>query len=248
MWAVFAPGAVAWRLPWAMLLGMSMWCVLTISNRLAYHFSRSEALLLGGVLLGGILVAQIPLWILRLFLQFRFYPPGERSASEEQFNMRQMLSGIALCCVALAVVQGVLPRGESAFGGPPDRELLVILAIVAPVNLLLTLPCMWIALTSRAQFLAFWGSLFAGYVLVITIVETTVLSFFLGSFQLREYFGLGFFNLMQGVSIAVTLSVLRGSGFSWERRVAYAAAPAVLEKPMAAASESGPAVHPLDLP
>jgi hypothetical protein len=231
-----------------MLLGMSMWCVLTISNRLAYHFPRSEALLLGAVLLGGILVAQVPLWILRLLMQFRFYPPGERSASEEQFNMRQLLSGIALCCVALAVVQGVLPRGDFQFGGP-ERELFVILAIVAPVNLLLTLPCMWIALTSRPQFLAFWGALFGGYVLVITIVETGVLSIFLGSpVEMREYVSLGFFNLMQGVSIAVTLSVLRGSGFSWERRMAYGAAPTVQEKPMAAASEEGPAVHPLDLP
>lgn len=226
MWAVFAPGPIAWRWPWAGLLGIGMWVTLVVSNRVVYWlddrdgFPRSDALLLGGVLFGGMIVAQIPLWIIRQFLAFRLYPPGEPHGDERQFNLRQLLIGIALCSVGLGLLRVVLPPQEDQWYGPSPGEIAFILTVVATVNLMLTLPCMWLALTCRRSMFFGLAMLFIVYTCIVSLGELIVIHAVQGrgAADMDEFMGLWLFNSAQGLSIALTLSILRAAGFRWEAR------------------------------
>jgi hypothetical protein len=226
MWAVFAPGPIAWRWPWAGLLGIGMWVTLVVSNRVVFWldnrdgFPRSDALLLGGVLFGGMLVAQIPLWIIRQFLAYRLYPPGDQQVDDRQFNLRQLLIGIALCSVGLGLLRVVLPPQEERWYGPSPGEITFILTVIATVNLLMTLPCMWLALTCRRGMFVWLAMVFVGYAFVVSLLELIVLHTVQGRSppDTEEFRGIWLFNTSQGLSIALTLVVLRTAGFRWEVR------------------------------
>jgi hypothetical protein len=126
-------------------------------------------------------------------------------------------------------------------------ELVLLLSVVGTVNLLLTLPCLWFALTSSWRMAPAWCGAFLFYCLTVTFIEALVIGRLTrGPVGPEEYLALGCFNSMQGVSIGVTLGVLRAMGFSWQRRdrvlagTAESAGKPVLEAP--------PYVHPLDSP
>ena len=77
IWAALTNGRWIVRLPWALLLTMLMWFGLSLGNRLhpesfyRGRFSSDSAIKLGAILLGGALVAQVPLWIARVVFRWR---------------------------------------------------------------------------------------------------------------------------------------------------------------------------------
>lgn len=258
LWAVFAPGALAWRLPWAMLLGMLMWGVLVVANRAVDNFgssfSRTEAVFLGTILLGGILIAQLPLWLIRLGVRQRLYPPGSAGSPSTQFNLKQVLIGTALCCVGLALIQAVLPpsiNDLASFRG--DAMMWVIFSVLGTVNLLLTLPAMWWSLTASRATAVPLAVVYCVYTVVVTMLEIGVMVMINRSAgSENESFAMGAFNFAQGASVAATLISLRAAGFSWEARQ-----PDALASTIEPASETAPLkeqklpaepIHPLDLP
>jgi hypothetical protein len=70
-WAALAPGNFVVRLPWAFVLGVFMWYAFVLGNRAMGYDRLGEAVLLGVILLGGLMVAQIPLWIARTAFRWR---------------------------------------------------------------------------------------------------------------------------------------------------------------------------------
>jgi hypothetical protein len=222
-WAVFAPGAVAWRWPWAALWGTLMWGALVVGNRFTFiamanlgELSRGAALLLGGVILSGIMAAQVPLWIFRWLLGYRLMPPHSAHLDERQFNIRQLLTGIAVLAVALAVGRLLLPAAGQPYANDEDA-LALILPIVGLVNLLLTLPCMWLALTRRITEIIPLAALLAFYVGLLSLAELVVVNQFLGTADNWEPFlRVLAVNFGQAISIAVTFALLQWTGFRWE--------------------------------
>lgn len=221
MWAVFSPGPVARRWPWAMLLGIVMWAALVISNRFAFSLPRQEALKLGAVILAGIVVAQIPLWVIRQFWHYRLYPPRYVDRDEQQFSLAQLLTGIALCCIGLALVQAVLPNRSGTWGADPFWQMIAVFSMIAIVNLVVTLPCMWVALGFTFGQCVLLSVVFVGYSYVVTQAELAALEALEGSGPPPDGFtSLWLLNFAQGMSIGITLGILRAAGFNWKTSVA----------------------------
>ena len=219
-WAALAPGNFALRLPWSMLLGVFMWYGLVLGNRVADdHFSLETAVILGIILLGGVVVAQIPLWIARRVFRWRLVSSAaqasEVAGGPVQFYLWHLLVGMFFVSVALAPARIVLPPGD--LGRIPfEGELFLGLLVVMICNLVITIPCIWGAfLKSRSVIRLAFGWPF--YCAVLTVVEIGVFSILFGSpggSELFEIMGLyGLLNLLQCATVFGTLLIFRAVGF-----------------------------------
>jgi hypothetical protein len=149
-WAVFAPGNLVARLPWALLFGLAMWYLLVFGERnTAIDWRRpnpNEEFMLGEILLAGVIVLQVPLWVAKRAFRYRMVVPGEAAmpmALERfQFQLKDLLIGTTILAIALAPIRLLLPRG-SVGSMLLDRELLVLAPMAMAVDLLATLPCLW---------------------------------------------------------------------------------------------------------
>lgn len=222
IWGALAPGRIVVRLPWAWFLATLMWCALVLGSRFAYPegqygpaLDRDDALTLGAVLLFGVVTAQVPLWIARRWSWRLVLAARERDdavGDERQFSLRQLLAGMTLFGVALGLVRGILPPGVAGLG--MDHELLGILIVLAIVNMLVVLPCVWGAFLPW-RLLAALAALWLLYALVVTVVEIAVLVAFLGapSGDPDFYWMFLLFNLTQCLAVTATLILLRSVGF-----------------------------------
>jgi hypothetical protein len=227
VWAALARGNFVVRLPWSLLLGTMMWYALVLGNRTTYYvrFSLDEAILLGVFLLAGIVVAQIPLWIAGKVFGWQLItrdawasPVGQ---GRLQFNLQHMLLGTALLSIALAPLRKILPldvRGRSGF----DGEMLVVFAVVAICNLLVTIPCIWGAMsrTSRLMLLAVGWIVYCGLLTAIEVgtVAVVLRGPPLAGELLRAALHLYLFNASQCATVFGTLLLLRALGFQLVRR------------------------------
>ena len=218
-WAALAPGNIALRLPWSLLLAVFMWYALVAGNRImAGGFGHEEATLLGLILLFGMLVALIPLWIARHLFGWRLVSwIGARaedsdSRSGTQFNLRHLLLGMFLLSLAMAPARLVLPEG-SGFPTRLDKELCVLLPGVAFCNLVVTVPCIWGAFLPRRTILivALGWILYGG---VLTLVEYGFFTMLLGPAGGSDTILLIYLtNLAQCATVFGTLLVFRACGF-----------------------------------
>lgn len=134
-----------------------MWYSFVLGNRVAWPgFSRTDAILLGIVVLGG-QVAQIPLWIAQIVFRWRMTGTANEtvpsSEAEKQFSIGHLLLATLLLSVALSPARAVLPPGEfgSLSGYPHYGELLVVLAAVILCNFAVTVRvgCGWASSSRR---------------------------------------------------------------------------------------------------
>ena len=216
-WAALAPGNVALRLPWSLLLTVLMWYGLVLGNQCHGHPMRlEEALTLGAVLLGGVVIAQCPLWIAGRVFHWRLVAwNGTADALEPrrlQFHLGHLFVGTLLLSIALALGRIVLPPGKPTLN--LDHELPVLLGAVVVCNLLITVPCIWGAFLKRGRLLLVavgWLLYCAG----VTVAEYLALMAFLGPPGPQEnevaiYFLL--MNVVQCATVLVTLRIFRSLG------------------------------------
>ncbi len=237
LWAALAPGGIAWRLPWATLLVSGMWYALVIGIRLIHgRYPRGEAIMLGGILLVGLLLAQLPLWVAAKIWRHRFYPPRAEASlagTARQYNLRQLMIGMGLLSVILGVARWVLPPGDW-WQVRFTVEMFIVLAIVSVVNLGVTLPAIWILSIRELRGIAISLCLLIPYCIFITMMELLVIGIAMGrSGPSDNWMGLFLFNAGQIFAVVATLGVLRWQGFrlltesAWEdeRQLAKAAPP-----------------------
>jgi hypothetical protein len=217
-WGALGPGNVVVRLPWSILLGAFSWysIVLGIQAWSTRGHINSGLVLLGPVILGGVVVAQIPLWIGAKSFRWRLInlknAGGEPADGPLQFNVRHMLVVMFLVALALGPARLVLPP-EAFDGLRLEDEMVVILAALVGTNLVMTVPCIWGALikTNPVPPLA-WPV----YCAVVTAVEFGSLCMLLGppsldwSEALLVFFLL---NLSQCATVYFALRLFRAVGF-----------------------------------
>ncbi|HTN77278.1 MAG TPA: hypothetical protein VL096_18595 [Pirellulaceae bacterium] len=221
LWATLTDGSVVWRLPTALFLCCMMWYALIVGNLIQGSISgndRETAVTLGIVLLAGWLVAQTPLWLARRIFRWRLQLPQTQDGqgSEGQFHLRQVMIGSALLCVGLGLSNSVLPAGQVT-GFDLPMELWIGLPIISLANLLVVLPCIWLAFAPNAP--AFVASIVVLliYSLLVTAGELAMLALFLPGIHGDLYARLVLFNLTQCVAVLATLGVLRSVGYRLER-------------------------------
>ena len=217
LWAVFAPGGVVWRLPWAALLAAGMWYALVLGNRWSWRsFQAGEAVVLCAFLLAGVLLAQLPLWIARNFLRYRFYPPGAKlttAGAERQYNLRQLMISMALLSLILGVARWVLPEGNW-WAGRFETEAIGVMGMVGLVNLAITLPATWFAFMPEPKRVAWALAGMVPYSIVVTMLEVAALVVLMGRQGFPDnWLGLYLFNAAQFAAVAVTLGILRWNGY-----------------------------------
>ena len=217
-WGALGPGNVVVRLPWSILLGVLTWYAIVLGFRAwrPEFLDNPDLVLLGPVLLGGIMVAQIPLWIAGKWFRWRLINLEDGGIASEdgplQFNVRHVLLVMFLVALALGPARLVLP--SMTFDGLYlADELAVILSTVVVTNLVMTVPCIWGALVrSNAIPLLVWPV----YCAVVTAAEFGTLCVLLGSpgSDWREVL-LAFFllNLLQCVTVYFALRLFRAVGF-----------------------------------
>jgi hypothetical protein len=225
VWAALTPGRLLLRLLWSTFLATLIWYALVLGNQLRWwnfqlavsfqqNFGRDDALLLGLVLLAGVILAQIPLWAASSLLRWRLLPPAHAQESQEEnrrFGVSHLLIATVVVSVALGLGRLVLPGGPWRIARL-DGELLVLLPVVAIVNLIVVLPCVWGAFV-RKELL---GGLTVGwlvYAVVVSLCETFILILFLGGGQDDIWMIMIVFNLSQCLCVFGTLLCLRGIGF-----------------------------------
>jgi hypothetical protein len=223
-WAVFAPGNIVVRLPWSLLLGLTMWYLLACGLR-RYAYGRydgsHDAVVLGIVLLSSVTVLQIPLWIAKQAFRYRMLMPGEVPApagrGPVQFQLKHLLIGTFILSVALSPIRLVLPK-ESAGSLMPQYEWLVGILAGIVVNLLTTLPCLWGGFVSAGR--VWWlGLAWAVYSFVIMTVGLAIADIFLGSngAVYREFPLLQLLNFTQGLVVFAVMRIYRTLGFRVQR-------------------------------
>lgn len=223
-WAVFAPGNLALRLPWALLLTVLIWYALILGNR-AYNpqFTLEEAVIAGMALIGGSLGAQVPLWIASRLAHVRLVQATQDAQDDErqrgQFRMRHVLAGMVLLSLALAPLRALLPQGDTLWPRDfPYLQFAAVLGAMGVCNLLITVPCIWGAfLPSRKLPSVAVG--WAVYCAVLTVLEAT----FLIAVSARppnilEHFWVLYFgNLVQCLVVFGVLLLFRAIGFQLVR-------------------------------
>lgn len=237
IWGTVASGPVVGRIPWAILLGGVMWLAITLGNFWTGVWSRQvnarpEALTLGLLIFLGIAVTGAPLWIARRWVGTRLVPPGKfLSPATDQFNLWQLLLGMTLVCVFLAVAKAILPPGPNRVG--LHRELWVLLPVAAVVNLIVVVPTVWMAFVRGRWLLRVLVLALPVYAIAISVAEVMILIAFLGRPPNNVYLTFSLFNLMQCATVGGTLGFLRLLGFMLqhgERKEASAAPVVTLEK------------------
>lgn len=221
VWATLGGGRWIVRLPWAVLLATLMWFGMVWGNRVAHPstFQAEDALQLGVVLLGGIFVAQVPLWIARAAFRWRLQTPRIHSAvgiRDTQFQIFHVMLGTTLVAVALALGRAALPPGEIRMPRL-DRELPALLAATAICNVLITAPCIRIAF-ARWSLVLVSALVWILYVLVVSVIEIATLIAVLGPAHKEVWWGISLFNLVQWFTVFGTLLLLRLIGFDLLRR------------------------------
>lgn len=232
-WAALAPGNLVVRLPWSLLMGMFLWYALVLGNRLNGSFPLDEATVLGAALLFGIVVAQLPLWIAKRTFRWRLVRTLDNleqvDRQHSQFQIRHLLLGTLLLSLALSPLRVILPPG--AMTGLRDAgRLILLLAIVAATNLLVTVPCIWGSL----MILASLGAAILGwffYCLFLSTVEYFILDAATGTSPNNGWFIILLINLSQCLTVFVTLRIFRAIGF---RLVRLPARPSTGEQPAVA--------------
>jgi hypothetical protein len=177
-WAALAPGNIVVRLPWALLLNVLMWYALVLGNRWeSPYFSLAEAVQLGVILLGALIVAQIPLWVAGRVFRWRLASwAGESSDAGGEgftFHIWHAMAGMLFLSVALAPARLVLPQGDFD-DFYLEGELLILLPVVAVCNLVITVPCIWGAFL-KAEILVPLAFGWLVYCAFLTLIEFGVL-------------------------------------------------------------------------
>lgn len=217
-WGALGPGNVVVRLPWSILLGFLTWysMVLGFWTWRPAELDNQDIILLGPIILGGIIVAQIPLWIAGQSLRWRLIDVedagSEPAGGPLQFSLWHMLLVMVFVALALGPARLVLPSLD--FDGLHlDDELTAILAAIVITNLVMTVPCIWGALVKSNPVppLA-WPA----YCAVVTAVEFGSLCVVLGSpgsdwMEILLAFLL--LNLSQCATVYFLLRIFRAVGF-----------------------------------
>lgn len=217
-WGALGPGNVVVRLPWSILLGVLTWYSMALGFRAwrPMTLGNQDILLLGPILLGGIVVAQIPLWIAGKSFRWRLVDVADAKSELRrgplQFSLRHILLGMVFVALALGPARLVLPSVEFR-GFRLDDELPAILGAMVVTNLVMTVPCIWGALvrSNPVPPLA-WPV----YCAVVTALEFGALCAVLGS-PGRDWneilLGFLLLNLSQCATVYFALRVFRAKGF-----------------------------------
>jgi hypothetical protein len=221
-WGALGPGNVVVRLPWSVLLGVLTWYSMALGYRAwrPRELGDEDALLLGLVLLGGVLVAQVPLWIAGKSFRWRLIDvedaTSELAGGPLQFSLWHMLLGMVFVALALGPARLVLPSADFR-GLRLDDELTAILGAVVVTNLVMTVPCIWGALVRSNPVPPLAWSV---YCVVVTAVEFGALCALLGSpgpdwDKILLAFLL--LNFSQCATVYFALRVFRAKGFRLAR-------------------------------
>ena len=220
-WAVLAPGNIVVRLPWSLLLGLTMWYVLAFGEKRAAgtRFEPRNILILGLALLLGVTVLQVPLWIAKQAFRYRMLVPGEGAEAGEkrplQFQLKHLLIGTFLLSVALSPIRLVLPK-ENIGGLVPHPELIALIPAVIVVDLVATLPCLWGGFVSEGR--VWWlGLAWTVYCLVVSGIELAVLCAILGRPREDAIWQLGLLNFTQGTVVFAVMRIYRTLGYRLQR-------------------------------
>jgi len=213
-WAALGPGKLPVRLPWALLMGVSMWYALTLGGGSELGPNRE----LGEQILFLILVVQIPLWIANFGFGWRLLLPGGEpgTASDRQFRLFHLLAGTLLLCIALGLGRAVLPPGNQQ-KLPLNHQFWILHSIVGIGNLLLMSPYIWGAF-ARWTTLPLLAGMAIFYAWLISWLEAGVLAALLGGSRAEPFAVLCPLNLTQCATVWATLLLLRASGFRLVRR------------------------------
>ncbi len=182
IWAALAPGRILVRLPWSLLLTVILWAAVCLGLR--WVTAHTDGYYEAGLMIGGAqLAAQVPLWIGALNWKWRLSTRTQRrlgvDRSDTQFNIQHMMLGTLILAVTLAVLRMTLPGEPDWSLVGFDARMIVILIAASCTNLLIVVPCVWLAFVPRARLR---GTLRAWAVLVILVsfVEDTVVIALLG--------------------------------------------------------------------
>jgi hypothetical protein len=215
-WAALAPGNVAIRLPWSLLMTLMMWYALVVGNRVIHpHFPLDQAIFLGIVLLGGCGVAQLPLWGASRLARVRLTRDETMDAFRGQFRLMHLLVGMVFLSLALAPLRAVSPpEGELWRRDLPVMDVLSVLGAVALCNLLITVPCIWGAFLP-AKLLVPVAAGWVVYCGVLSIVEMGIIGVLTAPpvYEMDFLWAVFLCNLTQCLVVIGPLLVFRAIGF-----------------------------------
>jgi hypothetical protein len=227
VWASLAPGNIVLRISAAFLLTMAMWYGLILGSRpllllSAPGMTRSDAILLIGILLASVVILQVPLWIAKKVFRWRLTrQPGDTAEAlqeDRQFHLQHLLIAMFLFAIALSPLRQVLPPVDGdPFG--MRYEWWVLLPAMILCNLVVTLPCVWWAFAPAPRLirLILGWPVYCG---VLTAVEFVCLWLVIGRPGPRPYEDAIIFfllNFSQCVAVLGTLWILRAIGFRMVR-------------------------------
>ncbi|PQO30085.1 hypothetical protein [Blastopirellula marina] len=213
-WTALGPGRMVVRLPWGLLAITLTYVVQQSGARLfsGHSVSPSEQSLLAAILLFGWLAVTGSLLAYRLLSRRRLLRTDQSPESSLKFHVRHLIIGTALCGMTLALLNG--------FGYPvatvyrTESKLLFALSAAAVVNLSITIPAVVAAFRSH-ELWPFWRLTLAGYCMVVTAVQMTLMCMVMGmppSF-VRAFLFLLMLNGTQCFALLFSLYLIRCAGY-----------------------------------
>jgi hypothetical protein len=192
-----------------------MWYVLAWSEGRASPYSRvNDTINLGVCLLSGVVILQIPLWIVKPAFRYRVTRRGDEPAPADaervQFQLKHMLLGTTVLAIALSPIRYILPK-DGLQGYRPEWELFVFLAIGICGNLIATLPCLWGGFVSTGRAVV-WGFVWLVYGLLVTGLEFVILIAIVRG-QGDEFLLYYIMNVTQWVVVFAVMRCYRAIGY-----------------------------------
>jgi len=217
-WGALGPGNIVVRLPWSILLGILMWYAFAVGSRAVNSRAVTDPdfIVLGPIILGGIIVVQIPLWIAVKSFRWRLIDLEDEARESGdgplQFSIRHLFLVTVFVALASGLGRVVLPPFEADMLRL-DGEVVAVLAALVATNLVITVPCIWGALVKSNPIPpVVWPA----YCFAATLIEFSALCVVLGSPGGEAGEVLAAFlilNLLQCATVYLVLRAFRRVGF-----------------------------------
>lgn len=232
VWGTLVRGSFWIRMPWTLVLLTVSWCGLILGMRFESGGDNANLMLGTGIVWAiGFISSFVPLKIAAMCFRWQLIQQSQvdrDKASGSSYAIRDVLIGMTLLAVSMAIARAMLPDEPLDLQAAVDATILddpqgpLFLLIYGVVSLLIKLPCIWIGLGTKPERIVSRSLLMALCCFGLVAIEFALFCLVAGppGNQVTEMFlAMLLGHEVMGAIVLVVCLALRGLGYRLQRSI-----------------------------